>query len=205
MEKEVEQSGPAPVAMDAIVIPNRVHAGLPAVPVRRPSSSPPFQFSIDTVLLITTALAISLAAMVAVPAIGGVVFIFSLLVLVRTVVRTTRQAHANPMITLDDKIFAYGDSLIATFVASFAFFIVVFAGSVLTAAVTGAANAMFGAQPRFTLLELIVQSWAILLGLAGLLATGLGGAAAFWSFYWKTLPPITAVASRDETAKRIPA
>jgi len=203
MEKAVEQSGQAAVAMDANVIPDRIQSELPTLRTHRQPSSAPFQFSIDTVLLITTALAISLAAMVAVPAIGGIVLIFSLLVLVRTVVRTARQAHANPSITLDDKILAYGDSLIATFVASFAFFFVVLAGSVLTAAVTSVANATFGAQPRFTLLELIVQSWAILLGLAGLLATGLGGATVFWSFYWKTLPPIAAAGPHTDHTKRI--
>ncbi|MDX1944853.1 MAG: hypothetical protein SFU86_05550 [Pirellulaceae bacterium] len=146
---------------------------------RRMAQAMPFQFSIETLLLVTTLVAVCLGASVAVPGLGIPVSILALPALVRTLVASHQQRAVGHKLTLGEKALTFLVStglMVAVFAAGGAAFFatctVLLMGAV---AVSQASPNAFSGGSEWPLYVLIVLS-----SLAGL---GMGA----WIF-WITRP-----------------
>jgi hypothetical protein len=139
-----------------------------------------FQFSLDSLLLLMTLIAVHLGAFVASPVLGVLLGIVGVLALVRTAVQLDRLRTPRP--TWSQKVEAYFASLAATVGGTFvSIYALLVSGIVTTAAVS-----MLSEVGRSSALFQVFAIWAAALGI---LVCGLASVGAFVAVYWKTLPP----------------
>jgi hypothetical protein len=138
------------------------------------------QFSLETLFLIITALALYLAALIAAPLVGATVMAVGVPALVRTVIHTTRELGRGRHFRLADKIESYCTSLVATFLALSAAM-----ATLLVATVLFSVTALFAATSSSAVLDFIAAA----VGVLGCLAFLLLSLPVFHCFYWQTLPP----------------
>src|SRR5580765_3458787 len=92
------------------------------------------QYTLETLFLITTALAFHLAVVMASPAVGLLLMAVGLPALVRSIAITTRELCCGRPTTLNRKLDAYFASVVVSFLAVLAVSATLFSGSVLLSA-----------------------------------------------------------------------
>jgi hypothetical protein len=139
------------------------------------------QFSLETLFLIVTALALYLAALIAAPLVGSAVMAVGLPALVRTVVQTNREVGHGRHFRLADKLESYCTSLVATLLAFSAAM-----ATLLVATVLFSVTALFASASSSVLLDFLAAA----IGVLGCLSFLLLSLPVFHCLYWQTLPPL---------------
>jgi len=145
------------------------------------------QYTLETLFLITTALAFHLAVVMASPVTGVVLMTVGLPALVRTVVMTVRELRAGRPSTLNRKLDAYFASLVISFVAVSAVSATLLGGSILLSA-----SALLAMASSSYLFDFLVGA----IGVLGCLGCLLLIVPLFHRIYWQTLPATTVQGSK---------
>ena len=143
------------------------------------------QYTLETLFLITTALAFHLAVVMASPVVGLLLMGVGLPALVRSIAITLRELGCGRTSSLNRKLDAYFASLVVSFLAVSAVSLTLFGGSVLLSA-----TALLAMASSSYLLDFLVGA----VGVLGCLGCLLIIVPLFYRIYWQTLP-VTSVSS----------
>jgi hypothetical protein len=141
----------------------------------------PIQFSIETLLLVTTLAAVCLEALVSLPGLGVVALFIAVPALVRTCLTGVAGNHVGQRLTASDKVMAFFASAgitCAAFVAAFIAFFSVCTASFLTGMAVGPINEIV---PGGETIAMVFMVTAVVLCCAA-------GVAAFVGTFWRTWP-----------------
>jgi hypothetical protein len=173
--------------MSAGAAPDR-RQGDPAVGfLAEPRRAPPgwHQFSLESLLLVTTLIATCLGVAVTVPSIGGPVAVVALLSLVRTIAECRRFLQDGQRLSLADKCTSFGRSLCYSYLTLVGTLLTVFFLSAVAILVGGAVHWIAGELGGNTARGIIMPIVAVTLAVAVIVGSGV----VFILIYWKTLSP----------------
>jgi hypothetical protein len=145
------------------------------------------QYTLETLFLITTALAFHLAVVMASPLIGVMLMAVGLPALARTIVITIGELRSGRSTTLNRKLDAYFASLAVSFLAVSAV-----SATLLGASVLLSATALLAMASTSYVFDFLVGAVGVL-GCLGCLAAIVP---LFYRIYWQTLPAVTVQSSK---------
>jgi hypothetical protein len=151
---------------------------------RRPVPSL-LQFSLGTLLLVTTLIASCLGLIVALPPIGTPLTIVAVLALLRSIAECRRMLQDGLPIFVDDKLWSYAGSLVYTFFGLVAAFFTLVLVSILGTAVAAAATLVVESLVGQTAATIVLGIFSLM----WLVATLAVSASVFVWVYWRTITP----------------
>jgi len=149
------------------------------------------QYTLETLFLITTALAFHLAVVIAMPRFGIALLAVGLPALMRTVAVTIRELRGGRPSTLNRKLDAYVASLVISFLAVSAVSATLFGGSILLSA-----SALVAMASGSYFVDFFVGA----VGVLGCLGCLLAIVPLFHRIYWQTLPAGTVSGSKFQVS-----
>jgi len=149
--------------------------------MRRPGR---IQYSLETLFLVTLALAVEMAILVALHLVGVPLAAIGTAALLRTTVYAARLRRHGKGMRLFEKLRAYLASVATTVLASAAAVLTLLCGTILLAAAELAATASS---------SLLLDFAAGAIGVFGAMASLLLAVPVFYCIYWQSLPPASAL------------